>query len=85
MNIMLQLSPEVEAKLQSLARSSGKTIEAVAAAVLAEHASDESDESAVISLDEWNATLSELLATVPRTAATVVDTRREDIYSDDGR
>ncbi len=88
MSILLNLSPDLEAKLQRIAASSGKSIEALAVEAIAELApagSADAEDSSTLSLDEWNRTLDQLLATLPQTTASDVDTHRESIYCDDGR
>lgn len=80
-------SPDLEAK-QRIAASSGKSIEALAVESLAELApagSTDAQNAPKLSLDQWNRTLDQLLATLPPTSAGDVDTSRESIYSDDGR
>lgn len=88
MNLILQIAPELEARLQRLAASTGKSVETLAVEAIAQLSPSglpETENTPTLGLDEWNAALDQLLAGLPRTLANDVDTSRESIYSDDGR
>lgn len=86
MNISLKLPPELEARIRSVASSSGRSVEGVVADSLAERfAEREPDRSGELSPDEWNSKLDQLLESLPQTTVASIETNRENIYGDEGR
>lgn len=84
MNLVLQLSPDTEAKLRDHAARSGKDPESLALEALEEKLTDGEPPSAMLPPDQWRAKFASFLASLPQTKAAVVDVRRETIYEGRG-
>ncbi len=84
MNVVLNLSLEVEVRLKDQAAAKGQKVEEFIADLLTEEVRAGESKPPMLPVDQWNAKLAALLASTPQTNAAFVDDSRESIYAGRG-
>jgi plasmid stability protein len=81
MNLIIELTPESEARLKEQAADRGKDLAAYAREVLEDGLANESAAAKeTLSAAAWRARFDAMLRALPQTSATFVDDSREAIY-----